>query len=170
MLSGIIYPKRQSDPKVTVFEFNPLEAGWISEKIEGKANDSDRDDAVTLTPSNSHPAEDIHKDNLADEEDTQPSVAIKRKGLGELTVSKDSVTAGSLNDLTITYKFTEDMEEPSGTDRASVVEIKLPEDWDNGAAPEVFDFDDTLPTAAEVKERSYGVCVCGSIGLSQIHS
>ena len=65
-----------------------------------------RDSADMLTSSNSHPPEDIHEDNKVEGKD-QPQVTVERKKLGKLTVSKDSVTAGSLNDLTLTYKFTE---------------------------------------------------------------
>ena len=74
---------------------------------------SGRDFAPTLTALKAHPPEDIHDDNLNEDEDnTQPIVTVERKALGTLEVSESSVTAGSLNDLTLTYKFTEDMEFP----------------------------------------------------------
>ena len=54
--------------------------------------------------------------------DTQPTITVNRKTLGEVTVAPASVTAGSKQDFTITYKATEAMVEDD------VIEIKLPAD------------------------------------------
>ena len=42
--------------------------------------------------------------------DTQPTITVNRKTQGEVTVAPASVTAGSKQDFTITYKATEAME------------------------------------------------------------
>ena len=128
--------------------------------------DSDRDGA-TIAATTSHPPDDIDDDNLnEDENNTQPLVAVERKGLGELTVSKDSVTAGSLNNLTLTYKFTEDMSPTTG--QVSVVEIKLPEGWDDGIAPMYLGFEDKLPTAAEKKDMTGYVYADRSVSVKSV--
>ena len=74
--------------------------------------------------------------------DTQPTVTVNRKTLGELTVAPTEVTAGSNKDFTITYKTTEAME-------AGVIEVKLPVDWD---APRPYQIDDLKPKRKDVKK------------------
>ena len=61
------------------------------------------------------------KDAAASE--TQPTIVVNRKMQGEVTVAPASVTAGSKQDFTITYKATEAMVDDD------VIEIKLPADW-----------------------------------------
>ena len=60
---------------------------------------------------------------------------MNRKTQGEVTVAPASVTAGSKQDFTITYKATEAMED------GDVIEIKLPADW---VAPTAYQLDEGL--------------------------
>ena len=69
--------------------------------------------------------------------DTQPTITVKRKEQGEVTVAPNSVTAGSKQDFTITYKATEAMA------AGDVIEITLPAGW---AAPTIYQLADTKPT------------------------
>ena len=125
--------------------------------LDGQDFDSARDDPAnglnTLADGDSHAPSVIHKDNQnADKDNNHPLVTVERKALGTLTVSETSVTAGSMVDLKIEYKFTEAMEDvpdPAATptpENSSVIEISLPPGWDGGIAPTVIDPDDPLPT------------------------
>ena len=69
---------------------------------------------ILILTANDHPPDParIHKDNQVAKMVTQPHVTVERKALGTLTVSKDSVTAGSMVDLRIDYKFSEAVEVP----------------------------------------------------------
>ena len=75
--------------------------------------------------------------------DTQPTIKVNRKTSGEVTVAPASVTAGSKQDFTITYKATEALngtEDADGNSQdADVIEIKLPAGW---AAPTAYNFND----------------------------
>ena len=82
------------------------------------------------------------KDAAASE--TQPTIVVNRKMQGEVTVAPASVTAGSKQDFTITYKATEAMEV------GNVIEIKLPADW---LAPTVYQLDEDKPT--DEQDNSY---------------
>ena len=57
--------------------------------------------------------------------DTQPTMTVNRKTLGELAVSPAEVTAGSKEDFKFTYKASEALE----ADLNNVIEIRLPA-WD----------------------------------------
>ena len=60
---------------------------------------------------------------IAAESETQPTITVKRKELGSVTVAPNSVTAGSKRDFTITYKATEKL------NLGDVIEITLPANW-----------------------------------------
>ena len=63
--------------------------------------------------------------------ETQPTIIVKRKEQGEVTVAPASVTAGSKQDFTITYKATDEMA------AGDVIEITLPAGW---VAPTAYNF------------------------------
>ncbi len=71
--------------------------------------------------------------------DTQPTITVNRKTLGEVTVAPASVTAGSEQDFTITYKATEALAE------GDVIEVKLPPRW---PAPTPYNFNTDRQLAA----------------------
>ena len=83
---------------------------------------------------------------IAAESETQPTIKVNRKTLGELAISPNSVTAGSKVDFTITYKATEEM------DPGDVIEIKLPADW---PAPMVYQLDEAKPTSEQDNSYAY---------------
>ena len=138
--------------------------GTGSDVLDAQDFDSARDDTSadtlnTLEADDSHAPSVIHKDNkvatITDQD--QPYVTVERKALGTLTVSETSVTAGSMVDLKIEYKFSEPMDvhetavvpEP---ENRSVIEISLPPGWDAGIAPTPIAPDADLPTPAQAKD------------------
>ena len=76
--------------------------------------------------------------------DTQPTIKVNRKTLGDVTVAPNKVPAGSKQDFTITYKVTEKLND------SDVIEIALPPETLGGwAAPTVYQLDDKKPTSEQ---------------------
>ena len=100
----------------------------VADKVHVRVSSSEYDEVARGEPAHS-PAKFSPKDTEASE--TQPTITVNRKTLGEVTVAPASVTAGSEQDFTITYKATEAMEEDD------VIEIKLTAFLD---APTVYNF------------------------------
>ena len=82
------------------------------------------------------------------EDDMYPTVMVKRKMQGALTISPAEVTAGSEEDFTITYKATEALK------MGEVIEVKLPAKW---AKPEFNPDDPTKKFVIEDDPSTTGV-------------
>ena len=105
----------------------------VADKVQVMVSSSKYSSATRGEPTHS-PATVRPKITEADDgSDTQPTITVNRKTLGEVTVAPASVTAGNEVDFTITYKATEAMV------MDDVIEIKLTAFLD---APTVYNFND----------------------------
>lgn len=126
LMIGTLADVRGTDPSTrymdiaTAAEFHQVQvfADQYTDSTRGVPKSNGAHAARTFRPEGER-----NEDDAADLVNHHPTVKVNRKELGELTISPNKVTAGSMQDFTFTYKATEELM------ALDVIEIRLPA-WD----------------------------------------